>query len=185
MFSEYQDWRWKVYLGNEHVDSVDLFLSLSGRDEVKVNGYIMNNAFSFRLYREYKLKMSDDSMVTVAVGVDWSKWMPKVTLVSDRGHRIEQVIGPAIQESSLAQSKDMIALKYIALGLIWTLPLATRGGLIAGGFAGVASFGILHILKNTNFSKSKKVMLILLTVVGAWVGAFSSIYLLLAMLKNQ
>ena len=185
MFSEYQDWRWKVYLGNEQVDSVDLFLSLSGRDEVKVNGYIMNNAFSFRLYREYKLKMSDDSMVTVAVGVDWARGMPKVTLVSDKGHRIEQVIGPSIQEPSLAQSKDMIALKYFALGLIWTLPLATRGGLIAGGFAGVASFGILHILKNTNFSKSKKVMLILLTVVGAWVGAFSSIYLLLAMLKNQ
>jgi hypothetical protein len=38
MFSEYQDWRWKVYLGNEQVDSVDLVLGLSGRDEVKVNG---------------------------------------------------------------------------------------------------------------------------------------------------
>lgn len=184
MFSEYQDWRWKVYLGNEQVDSVDLFLSLSGRDEVKVNGYIMNNAFSFRLYREYKLKMSDDSIVTVAVGVDWSKWMPKVTLVSDKGHRIEQVIGPAIQEPSLAQNKDMMVLKYIALGLIWTLPLATRGGLIAGGFAGAGWGGILYILKSTKLSKSKKVMLIILTVIGVWVGAFTSIYFFVAMFRK-
>lgn len=186
MVGEYQDWRWKIDLGAGRFDSVDLFLAFSGREEIKINGYIMDSVFSFRFDRTHTLKLSDGSIATMNVKVDWLNFgMPKVSLISEKGYAVEQVLGPQVQSlAPQSTDKDLVAIKYISMGLIWTLPLVTRGGAIPAGFAAGASAAVLGYLANSSLSKPKKIVYVGLTVVGTWVGAFALIIVISMFLQG-